>query len=227
MGNSVNHTDWEMQRERLSAYLDGEATPAERYALDAHLSDCAQCQRELAELRQTRELVRALPAPPLPRAFTLPISPTEAPGVSRVGRLLYPRWTRPAQALGGVAAVIGLGLLVSMSLPHPSSQMSGAASSASYSSDHSASTAPSPTHAQGVIALTPAPTTPSATASAAGNVTYAPAQPSAPTASPFAPVTGGLLLVGGAAVMTAGSVSRRRARRAARSTAPGSSERAS
>ncbi|HEY7975335.1 MAG TPA: zf-HC2 domain-containing protein, partial [Ktedonobacterales bacterium] len=61
------HTDWEPQCERLSAYLDGELTDSELAALETHLPTCEQCQRELAALRQTRALLRALPTPALPR----------------------------------------------------------------------------------------------------------------------------------------------------------------
>lgn len=38
--------------DRLSEYLDGELSPAERAAIDAHLSHCVECRATLAELRQ-------------------------------------------------------------------------------------------------------------------------------------------------------------------------------
>lgn len=37
--------------DRLSEYLDGELTPAETAALEAHLPDCAECTRTLEQLR--------------------------------------------------------------------------------------------------------------------------------------------------------------------------------
>src|SRR5690348_10191040 len=107
------HSDWDAQRERLSAYLDGELSASERAALDAHLPGCAQCQRELAALRQTRALLRALPAPALPRDFRLPAQLAVAPVRRRP-----PAWARPAQAIGTIAAMIGLAFLIATALPH-------------------------------------------------------------------------------------------------------------
>jgi len=45
----------------LSAYLDGELTPAELEGVRAHLEDCAECRRELQSLGEIRTLVRDLP----------------------------------------------------------------------------------------------------------------------------------------------------------------------
>jgi hypothetical protein len=68
IGNARNtHIELEL----LSAYLDNQATAAERTRLEAHLRECALCQGELEGLRQTVALVQALPRAPLPRAFTL------------------------------------------------------------------------------------------------------------------------------------------------------------
>ena len=210
MGNnaSVTHLDWDDQRERLSAYLDSELAATERAAVEAHLADCEQCQRELAALRQMRDVLRALPTPALPRAFTLPVSP--APSERRA----MPAWSRPAQALGGLAAMVGLGLLIGTTAPHPStfSTAMGGASTASQPiapGAGAASVAPSPTGANQSSVRTPAPApTVEKTPSYAPTVT-----PSQSPPFPVAPVTGGTLLVGGAAAWTAGSLARRRARR--------------
>jgi hypothetical protein len=122
----VNHSDWESQRERLSAYLDGEVSPAERAELDAHMRDCEPCQRELAALRQTRALLRTLPTPALPRDFSLP----EQPVVAARSRAA-PAWARPAQAIGTIAAMIGLAFLIATALPNLPHGMAGSATSAS------------------------------------------------------------------------------------------------
>lgn len=45
---------------RLSEYLDGELTPGERQALDAHLSSCANCRTTLEELQLVVENAGAL-----------------------------------------------------------------------------------------------------------------------------------------------------------------------
>src|SRR5690242_10748436 len=64
--------DWDEQRERLSAYLDDELGAEERAALERHLPGCARCQAELADLRDVRALLGALPMPAAARSFTLP-----------------------------------------------------------------------------------------------------------------------------------------------------------
>ena len=50
------------ERERLSAYLDGELAPAERAGVEAHLAACAECTAFLAELAAVDEAAAALPA---------------------------------------------------------------------------------------------------------------------------------------------------------------------
>ena len=50
--------------ELLALYAGGELVARERHALTAHLRVCDDCQRELAELQSTRQLLaRALPEP--------------------------------------------------------------------------------------------------------------------------------------------------------------------
>lgn len=60
-----HHVDPEL----LSAYLDDEVSRHERTVVETHLKSCRVCQRELAGLRWTVELLHALPAPELPRPF--------------------------------------------------------------------------------------------------------------------------------------------------------------
>ena len=57
--------------EALSAYLDNELQPRERARLETELKHSAELRRELAELRQTRALLRAQPRLRSPRNFTL------------------------------------------------------------------------------------------------------------------------------------------------------------
>jgi len=47
--------------ELLSAYLDGELSPAEEVSVVEHLERCAHCRTELADLHTARAMVRALP----------------------------------------------------------------------------------------------------------------------------------------------------------------------
>jgi anti-sigma factor RsiW len=55
--------------ELLSAYLDGELTPAERDQVDAHLESCPACRADLDEERDVRSAVRGLPAVDPPFGF--------------------------------------------------------------------------------------------------------------------------------------------------------------
>jgi anti-sigma factor RsiW len=55
--------------ERLSAYIDRELSPAERGTVEAHLRDCFECARRLAELTAVDAAVRELPLDPPPGYF--------------------------------------------------------------------------------------------------------------------------------------------------------------
>jgi hypothetical protein len=71
-------------RELLSALLDDALSPAERQAIDAHLRTCAECARELTELRETVALLERLPPVHAPAGF-----------VDRVVETAYrPSWPR-------------------------------------------------------------------------------------------------------------------------------------
>ncbi|GAC1389469.1 MAG: hypothetical protein NVSMB38_03790 [Ktedonobacteraceae bacterium] len=111
---------------RLSAFIDGQLSSEEQAQSETHLHDCKICQRQLAELRQTVELLRALPRPALPRSFALPTAePIVAPRVTRIVRPLAPitplprRSGWPAYVTGAVrvastlAAVVGIVFLLS------------------------------------------------------------------------------------------------------------------
>ncbi|GAC1433233.1 MAG: hypothetical protein NVSMB54_30400 [Ktedonobacteraceae bacterium] len=73
---------------RLSAFIDRQLSTEEQTQSETHLRDCAVCQQQLVELRQTVALLHALPRPPLPRSFTLPMA--EAARVSQVTRKARP-----------------------------------------------------------------------------------------------------------------------------------------
>lgn len=53
----------------LSEYIDNRLPAQERHRLEAHLAACPQCQEELASLRATVTMLRALPPVPVPRGF--------------------------------------------------------------------------------------------------------------------------------------------------------------
>jgi anti-sigma factor RsiW len=85
--------------EALSAYLDGQLSPAKRQALESHLGTCEQCQWNLQTLRTTVQWTRDLPVVPLPRAFTIPVPATPA---------REPRWRWSLPVLQGATAVVAL-----------------------------------------------------------------------------------------------------------------------
>ncbi len=60
-----------MRVEMLSAFLDNQASPAERVRVESHLRTCAACRGELESLRRTAALLHALPRVAVPHAFTL------------------------------------------------------------------------------------------------------------------------------------------------------------
>jgi len=57
--------------ESLSAYLDGELSPAEKARVEQHLQECEACAQNLAALRQTVSLLKELPTKRAPRSFAI------------------------------------------------------------------------------------------------------------------------------------------------------------
>ena len=88
--------------EWLSAYADGELPPKEAEGLRARLEQDSGLRLALAEIRQTSELLRSLPALKPPRAFTLS---AERAAVAR----RYPR-LQLATALAGLAFFLVVGV---------------------------------------------------------------------------------------------------------------------
>lgn len=142
----------------LSAYLDAQVTPDERRRVEAHLAECAACQRELAGLRQTVALLQALPRVPTPRAFTLaevqvgrgrPVGQT-----ARIGGML-----RGLAAVSAAALVVVLAAtLLRREAWSPSLELARVAAPAIVATDvQPQSAAPAPPRAAAVIAPTKAP----------------------------------------------------------------------
>ena len=57
--------------EQLSAYLDGQLSPAEIMRLEAHLQADSSLRALLGDLRQARQTLRRIPQHPVPRNFIL------------------------------------------------------------------------------------------------------------------------------------------------------------
>jgi hypothetical protein len=236
-----HHGEWEAQLERLSAYADGELDAPDRAAVEAHLPTCERCRAALAELRAVRGLLRAMPAPALPRSFALPedvpalVQLATAPRPIRTaGRRPYAPSpaARAAQWLGGLAAAVGLTLLLGSAIaqiaPHGYSSTAGGALPATrYGGASTGHQAPAQTPAQ-----TPALTRPSAEGTPAqtpqhgetpstgvqSTPTQAPsgtqhgtaATPESQPQVPIVPLTGAIRVVAGGATVVGGRVAARR-----------------
>lgn len=107
----------------LSAYLDGECTPEERAGLDAHLATSAAWQRDLAEVREVRDLLRSEAVVEMPDGMLDDImaavaaadapAPADTP-VAPVADLETKRRSkgRIAAWVGGMAAAAAVGVAV-------------------------------------------------------------------------------------------------------------------
>lgn len=99
----------------LSAFLDGQVSPAERAAIETHLSGCAICRQELESLRKTVALLRALPRREVPHAFTL----SEATVVGRRPAARVPWSGGLARGLGAATAIVLVVVLAATLLRQP------------------------------------------------------------------------------------------------------------
>jgi anti-sigma factor RsiW len=121
---------------RLSDYLDGELSDAERGALERHLDACPGCTAALAELARVAERARTLPArrptTDLWRGIAARIAeppPAADPGDGRRAR----RWTfsLPQLAAAGLAIAVasggGVGLWLAGSTALPPAPVAGPA----------------------------------------------------------------------------------------------------
>lgn len=91
--------------ELLSAHLDGELTERERREIDAHLSGCGRCVRELEEMQRVRSAVRSLPILDLPSDLIPQTDDAPIPLRSQRGL-----WVGVAAAI--VAVVVAVAALV-------------------------------------------------------------------------------------------------------------------
>src|SRR5206468_1628099 len=108
--------------DRLSEYLDGELSPPERAAVDAHLTQCADCRSTLEDLRgvvSEASLLRDVrPTRELWSEIAARIAPDGRPGVrvSPFRRAITSRlsFTLPQLAAAGIALMVLSGGLVWM-----------------------------------------------------------------------------------------------------------------
>jgi anti-sigma factor RsiW len=92
----------------LSAYLDGEVTPAERAQVEQALAHSPEMTGELAELRQTVSMISALPKMAAPRPFTLPLADVTPATPPRKQRRWFavPMWASGLAAMARVLACV-------------------------------------------------------------------------------------------------------------------------
>jgi hypothetical protein len=108
----VNHSK---VRARLDEYLERDLPTREYDRVSKHLAECAECRAELRELEATVALLRRLPDPELPPAFTETVmarvraGEAEPSGVlAWLGRLTEPARALP-MALATLALAVGIG----------------------------------------------------------------------------------------------------------------------
>ena len=104
--------------ERLSPYMDGELSPAERAQVDAHLRGCAACAGHLEELRAVEAAARALPLQVPPGYFeSFPGRVRDRVAAARRQqerrRLIVPAW------IGAAAAAVVLAMITPRLLREP------------------------------------------------------------------------------------------------------------
>jgi anti-sigma factor RsiW len=87
---------------RLSAYYDGELSPAERLSVESHLNGCGDCREALASMRETSALFAASPPAGLSQIARHRLH-------QNIDRHLERGLVRLSWALSGVAASIVLG----------------------------------------------------------------------------------------------------------------------
>jgi hypothetical protein len=104
--------DCQDMRAQLSAYVDGELTPAERAEVDAHLASCPNCEQEVAELKTLAAGLAALPQlRPAPRFLAevrrkIACDDNPEPPTWQ-DRLFRPLWLKVPLELAAIIAIVG------------------------------------------------------------------------------------------------------------------------
>jgi anti-sigma factor RsiW len=136
-----------LAEDSISAYLDDECSAAERVAVEARLARDAEWQRVLAEVRDAREAVRALPRREPPSGFVDAVCervraaddgagarPDRADGQARrAGR-------RAPRIVAGVAAAAAIAIGFLIASPRPSDHSRVTPPIATLANSHAATT---------------------------------------------------------------------------------------
>ncbi len=133
--------DEHLTTEQLSAFFDKQLSPEEQAVFDVHISTCQQCQRNLADLRLTVALLRAMPEEEVPRSFVLPGALAPVPErtirqdtpITPVAKKRHARFNtlrRSVRVVSALAAVLALLFIISGLLPPLHFGANGSASTA-------------------------------------------------------------------------------------------------
>lgn len=175
--------------EQLSALIDRQVSAQEETAWNAHLRTCEECRQNLAGLRRTSALLRALPQQEAPRSFVLTPEllrasssdeskrePTRQQRANVVPLRRESAWRRTARGafrtMSTLAAVLGIVILISGLLPMFSLQVSF--NTAAPRSSNSNNSATQPRQPTGVVKPHVTPNTRAQTETAAPHPTPTP-----------------------------------------------------
>lgn len=147
--------DKHLTTEQLSAFFDRQLSSEEQAVFDAHMSTCQQCQNNLADLRLTVALLRAMPEEQVPRSFVLPGALAPVPArtirqdttITPIAGKQHARFNtlrRSVRVVSALAAVLALLIIVSGLFP---SLHYGANESATTAAPVSSSGSANTTHA--------------------------------------------------------------------------------
>jgi predicted anti-sigma-YlaC factor YlaD len=107
IGSTVTCMQCEPFRELISAAIDDELSPSQRWRLDTHLESCAPCATQFDAFSDLTRRIRVRPAEPVPDLAARVMDRARPPRLGRGG------WLRPALAwVAAVIAVQSLGPLV-------------------------------------------------------------------------------------------------------------------
>lgn len=88
----------------MSAYLDGELPREERLSLESHLAACADCSRELAELKKVSAVFKKNAMEPVPHSLK------DAVFAQKREKAGFSHWLKPVAAFAAAGALIMLAL---------------------------------------------------------------------------------------------------------------------
>lgn len=97
-----------IQGVEISAFLDGALAGAERARVDAHLSACPSCRRELDSLRHLKLVVSSAPRRTMPADLALSLESRLVAGTPWWKALARPVLWIPAGAVAAAALTVGL-----------------------------------------------------------------------------------------------------------------------